>query len=405
MASQSVLESQIRSINEALASAELQLAALRETNDDPIAVADLEAYIQELENQLFDTESQLQNISIIDDGSDPYTYNGQSTIQEYAEWDAPPTISPDEDPFESARLAAAANLDNTAPTQEALEAWSRQGITAPLFNTRSQAGQQDSVNAAQQGDWRVRLSLAPGAKYLYKGDSPGILEPLIATDGVIFPYVPQVTVNYAANYDQSDLTHSNFKIFQYRSSSVDTVSITGDFTAQDTFEAEYLLAVIHFFRSVTKMFYGQDQYPKNGTPPPLCYLTGLGAFQFDQHPLAVTQFNYSLPNEVDYIRAGSTTTLPGVNKNPAAPRGDINVSDLRLGSMIGVGGSAPGPNFKRTPSGTVEPTYVPTKMQIQISAIPIVTRNSISNNFSLKDYASGALLRGSVNKKIGGGIW
>ena len=59
------------------------------------------------------------------------------------------------------------------------------------------------------------------------------------------------------------------------------------------------------------MFYGQDQNPRNGTPPPLVYLNGLGTFQFDNHPLAVTNFTYSLPNEVDYIRAGSTTNEPG----------------------------------------------------------------------------------------------
>jgi hypothetical protein len=46
---------------------------------------------------------------------------------------------------------------------------------------------------------------------------------------------------------------------------------------------------------------------------------------------------------------------------------------------------------------------VPTKIQIQITAVPIVTRNDISNNFNLADYASGELLRGS--RRNGGGIW
>jgi hypothetical protein len=37
---------------------------------------------------------------------------------------------------------------------------------------------------------------------------------------------------------------------------------------------------------------------------------------------------------------------------------------------------------------------------------PIVTRNDISKNFSLKDYATGKLLRGSHrNGGNGGGIW
>ena len=234
--------------------------------------------------------------------------------------------------------------------------------------------------------------------------SAGILEPLAATDGVLFPYTPSISVQYAANYDQTELTHSNYKFFTYRGSAVDSVQIACDFTAQDTFEANYLLAVIHFFRSVTKMFYGQDQNPKIGTPPPLCYLSGLGAFQFDAHPLAITSFNYTLPTDVDYIRAGSTPTPAGVNKSAAnTPINSSSISASRLsasGAVTG-GGRAP-PQFSPN-GGSRDVTYVPTKMQIQIQAVPIVTRNDISNKFSLKEYATGKLLRGT--QRQGGGIW
>jgi hypothetical protein len=281
-----------------------------------------------------------------------------------------------------------------------------QGLTGPKTNTQSQATQQDTDNFYQTGDWRVRLSLAPSADYLYKAKgNEGILLPLAATNGIIFPYTPNISVNYAAQYDPSDITHSNYKTFQYKSSSVDSFSMSCDFTAQDTFEANYLLAVIHFLRSVTKMFYGQDENPKNGTPPPLCYLTGLGAFQFDKHPLAITSFTYSLPTEVDYIRATNTTTTGGVNKSAGnTPINTTDVSSQRLGGLPPGGGSG-AVNWQNTNSGSREPTYVPTKMQIQISAVPIVTRNDISRNFSLKDYATGNLLRGSKRKQGGGGIW
>ena len=281
-----------------------------------------------------------------------------------------------------------------------------QGLTGPKTNTQSQATQQDTDNFYQTGDWRVRLSLAPSADYLYKAKgNEGILLPLAATNGIIFPYTPNISVNYAAQYDPSDITHSNYKTFQYKSSSVDSFSMSCDFTAQDTFEANYLLAVIHFLRSVTKMFYGQDENPKNGTPPPLCYLTGLGAFQFDKHPLAITSFTYSLPTDVDYIRATNTTTTGGVNKSAGnTPINTTDVSSQRLGGLPPGGGSG-AVNWQNTNSGSREPTYVPTKMQIQISAVPIVTRNDISRNFSLKDYATGNLLRGSKRKQGGGGIW
>ena len=285
------------------------------------------------------------------------------------------------------------------------------GLTTSFLNTRSQATQQDAANAAQKQDWRVRLQLAPKADgYLYKvaKGQAGILNPLQETEGVIFPYTPSITVNYAASYEQSAPTHSNYKFYSYTHSSVDTIQITCDFTAQDTYEANYLLAVIHFFRSVTKMFYGQDQNPKPGTPPPLCYLTGLGAFQFDNHPLAVTAFNYSLPNDVDYIRAGNPTAPAGVNLSPFNSTDNTNSSILkRLQNLVRGGGSAP-VNFSTNTLGnygTAEPTYVPTKMQISISAVPIITRNDISNNFSLREYATGKLLRGSIRPGGGGGIW
>jgi hypothetical protein len=109
------------------------------------------------------------------------------------------------------------------------------------------------------GDWRVRLSLAKNAQYLYNDpNNPGILKPLAATGGVIFPYLPKIETTYTASYEESSLTHSNHKNYFYKSSSIGAIGLTATFTAQDSVEADYLLAVIHFFRSVTKMFYGQD---------------------------------------------------------------------------------------------------------------------------------------------------
>ena len=40
---------------------------------------------------------------------------------------------------------------------------------------------------------------------------------------------------------------------------------------------------------------------------------------------------------------------------------------------------------------------------MSIQCIPIVSRNEISSNFSLREYAQGRLNQG--NKRTGGGIW
>ncbi len=284
--------------------------------------------------------------------------------------------------------------------------FSSQGLTT---NKREAQGAQSNQNAQNQNtlaDWRVKLSLAQekNTGYLYNSAEPGILAPLKATEGVIFPYVPTISVNYTASYDSADITHSNYKIFSYRQSSVDSISITCDFTAQDTSEANYLLAVIHFFRSVTKMFYGQDQNPKPGTPPPLCYLTGMGAFQFDKHPLVITNFNFTLPDGVDYIRASNyEKTQPGISQANNNTNSNPSASSVRLPNILKAGGIQGPPQWRTAVGQNVEPTYVPTKMQIQLQALPIVTRNDISKNFSLRDYSSGKMYRGKNSKN--GGIW
>lgn len=280
---------------------------------------------------------------------------------------------------------------------------SANNTTRGIRSAQEQATKEDAYNAAQQNDWRVRLSLAPrttnSPKILYRAESPGILAPLAATDGIIFPYTPTIQVSYAASYDTSDIVHNNYKFFTYKSSSVDSVTITCDFTAQDTYEANYLLAVVHFLRSLTKMFYGKDENPLRGIPPPLVFLTGLGSFQFSKHPMVISNFTYSLPQDVDYIRATThTATPPGATAgllNSPAKTNSPSLNRLgQSGSRVGPGGITQPPNFNQYfSSSTQAPTYVPTRMSISVVGHPIASRNNISNEFSLRDYASGQLVR------------
>ena len=281
----------------------------------------------------------------------------------------------------------------------------------PQTQTLVNTAREQAVGQAAP-DWRVRLSLAPTADYMYNAADPGILKPLAATRGVIFPYTPQITINYTAGYTPLDIVHTNYKFYSYKSSSVENVMITGDFTAQNTVEANYMLAVIHFFRSMTKMFYGQDQNPSRGVPPPLCYLSGYGPYQFDNHPVVITNFTYNLPVDVDYITAyptNSSNAIGGIDLSPYTPTAARSFSPLdRLRSLvssgISKGGLKPPPIFQNS-QNIKEGTRVPTKINIQLSCLPIATRNAVSNKFSLRDYASGKLLRGSVNPGTGGGMW
>jgi hypothetical protein len=264
---------------------------------------------------------------------------------------------------------------------------------------RDRARQQQTISQQRRqinnGDWRVRLRLAPQAKYLYNAPNPGIMQPLQITDGIIFPYTPSISTVYKANYNSYDLTHSNYRGYFYQNSSVDPITVTGMFTAQSTVEANYLLAVITFFKSVTKMFYGQDA--QRGAPPPLTYFTGLGEYQFNEHPCLVSQFNYTLPADVDYIRAGSPNQL-GTNQINQRDRQSVSTGSLfgglnRLAAALLTKGAIP--NVPAPPSfGQNRPTYVPTKMEITITLLPVQSRNQVSKQFSLEKFANGNLIKG-----------
>jgi len=267
------------------------------------------------------------------------------------------------------------------------------------FGARQLARQQAPIAAQRRqinnNDWRVRLRLAPQATYLYNAPQPGILAPLQVTDGVIFPYTPSIATAYKATYSEYVLTHSNYKGYFYQGSHVDAITLNATFTAQNTAEANYLLAVITFFKSVTKMFYGQDA--ERGAPPPLTYLSGLGEYQFNEHPCLVSQFNYTLPAEVDYIRAGSPNQL-GTNLVTQRPRQSVTTGSLfgglnRLAAALLTKGAVPNPPSPQS-IALNRPTYVPTKMDIVLTLLPIQSRNQVSKQFSVKEFANGNLIKG-----------
>ena len=276
-----------------------------------------------------------------------------------------------------------------------------------LDKARRQTSLSQQRKQANDGDWRFKLSLAPNSTYLYKAaaleqldagqvSAAGIMQPLLYTDGVIFPYTPTISTAYRANYTPYDLTHSNYRGYFYQNSAVEEISLAGTFTAQDTTEANYLLAVIHFFRSVTKMFYGATD-PMRGAPPPVCFLSGLGQYQFNYHPVLVSSFSYNLPNDVDYIRAGSVSNN-GTNLTDRRDRGIAapTTTTAVLGRLLGIK-AAPGGMTKPPPPATLQinsPTYVPTKIDISLTLLPIQSRSDISKIFNLQQYASGSLLKG-----------
>ena len=340
---------------------------------------------------------------VLGSGDEAIDAANEAELAQIREAEGAAIFAPDPLPAATPSPDFAANPDEEAE-RDNLNAAIKQGTLDKARAQNTIANQRRNPN---NGDWRVKLRLAPGSTYLYNAPGgSGILQPLAAQGGVIFPYTPTIATTYKATYSSYDLTHSNYKGYYYQGSQVEPVTLSCPFTAQSTVEAEYLLAVIHFFKSVTKMFYGQD--PERGTPPPLVYLTGLGEFQFNEHPCVVQSFTYELPADVDYIRARS----PNVNNsNMLNKRQSSNATGPGttwgggiLGNVLGgainrlANAGLPKGGMSKQPApasfGQNSPTYVPTKMTIAISLLPVQSRKQQSQQFSLRQYANGDLLKG-----------
>jgi len=104
-----------------------------------------------------------------------------------------------------------------------------------------------------------------------------------------------------------------------------------------------------------------------------------------------------MPNDVDYIRAlspnNSGTNLTNRRSLQSGVSPFVNPSTSRLQNAGLPQGGITTPTAPPT-LGTNSPTYVPTKMEIQITLLAIQTRSQVSNQFSLKNFANGDLIKG-----------
>jgi|GEM_PF-4377726 len=284
-----------------------------------------------------------------------------------------------------------------------------------INDSKNETFRNQGTRTVEKTDWRFRVSLSPTSDYLYNhpNASTGLLKPLIETDGVLFPYTPNVFISNQANYESYSLTHSNHRGYFYQGSQTGDVIVNGVFTAQDTAEAEYMLAAMTFFKAATKMFYGQDK--RRGTPPPLLYMRGFGEFQFNEHPCVLSNFTYTLPDNVDYVRAyvGPSTNNSYTGRMQSGSGGQSwsgRISRLVSSGLSGQGFDFAGafagtfgiPELDLSPGSsgssgsnnfTEKETYVPSEIQFQLTFMPVQTRDQVSNEFSLEDYASGKLIR------------
>lgn len=212
-------------------------------------------------------------------------------------------------------------------------------------------GSSGPTQVSQSGseDLRVRLSAQPAAITQVYGpqSTQNVLSILHSTKGLMFPYTPTIDWNQAVEYSQVSLTHANQDFFSYKNTPSTNINVSGEFTVQNQREAEYMIAVIHFLRVVSKMYFGKprDNYP-TGMPPPVLLFSGYGDFMFNDLPVIVRNHSFSLGKDVDYVDvkvAGGVVRLPTllnlslqltVQQTPKKLRDEFNLDDFRTGQLM-----------------------------------------------------------------------
>ena len=227
-------------------------------------------------------------------------------------------------------------------------------------NSRVADGKVATARFGSDNDTRARLALSPGSgSILYKDPSNELLSPLTSTDGVVWPYTPTINVGYTASYAGNQVVHNNYASQSYGQSMVEQIVCVGQFTANTPSEAEYLLSVLHFLKSATKSFFGQDT--NRGTPPPVLRFSAHGPYMFNSVPVVIANTTQDFENTIDYINA-----------------------------KVGAGGR----DF-----GIDSTTKVPSLITINVTMLPVISRTA-QTRFSLEKYAKGGLI-GEANGRGG----
>ena len=197
-------------------------------------------------------------------------------------------------------------------------------------------------------DWRVRI----GCDWSLFKNNP-VFQRLgeDGTNGVVFPILPTISYSTKANYTSIEPIHNNYPFQAYKNSQVDDIQIDGTFICESQEQAAYWISAVTFFKTVTKMFFGQGA--NAGAPPPVCNLNGYGASIFNNVPVVVKSFSVELPNDVNYIRCdtyGTRTWVPitssiNVTVTPVYNRRNLrqfNLEDYAKGTLVTPGKTSRG---------------------------------------------------------------
>lgn len=140
-------------------------------------------------------------------------------------------------------------------------------------------------------------------EYILGTEATGILRSKFEkTNGIIFPYTPDINMSYNVEYENSSILHSNLAINMYKNTPPSTVELIADFTADNEENAEYMYAVIIFLRALSKTDFGLKAKERGfpGMPPPVLYLNGWGNL-CSNIPVVISNFGTKFDKDSQYV--------------------------------------------------------------------------------------------------------
>ncbi len=259
-----------------------------------------------------------------------------------------------------------------------------------------------ATQAPQQNAQDRMVSLRPKPAAANRVYGNGLLNPLKASGGLIWPYTPSITYQHPITYEPISVTHANQDFHIYSRTPAVNLQVSGEFSVQNQQEGAYALAAIHFLRTLAKMNFGETD-PQAGTPPPVLLFNAYGPFVFKDVPVIVKDFSTEFPQDVDYVQVSvsgtSTQTTPG---RPAIPgRPEVVLREAAPESNDGPGSPAQQrlvlparPGIPGTPdvvrsSPQSYTVWLPSVFKITCSLIIQHTPNELRKRFNLPKYING----------------
>lgn len=232
-------------------------------------------------------------------------------------------------------------------------------IAAPFTTAVDSSGNATNPNATNASleksyDWRARLRPKKGGEDTFYGTNVEgfddyLMRPIQESGGLVWPTTPTIFMSGTADYNETYMQGMQYPINTYFHSRAPELPVTATFSANDQYEARYLLAVMTFLKIATKGFFGDSAVANGrfGTPPPVMLFEYLGDHGFNKVPVVVKSYQMELGNSVDYVPV--------------------------------------------TVQGTV--TYVPTLTDISVVLSPQYTPTKLRRKFDLEAISNGALYK------------